>query len=57
MQWLFCVCELTNSSITLKILQKYERMSQLIAHELRNLGLAIYNEDILHCYVRFNRKM
>jgi len=43
MQWLFCVCELTNSSITLKILQKDERMSQLIAHELRNLGLAIYN--------------
>jgi len=57
MQWLFCVCELTNSSITLKISQKDERMSQLIAHELGNLGFAIYNKEILHCYLKFNRKM
>ena len=38
MQWLSCVCELPNSSTTLKISQKDERMSQLIAHELGNLG-------------------
>jgi hypothetical protein len=57
MQGLFCVCELTNSSITLRILQKVEKMSQLIAHELGNLVFAIYEEDFLHCYVKFNRKM
>jgi hypothetical protein len=57
MQGLFCVCELTNSSITLEILQKDERMGQLIAHELGKLGFAIYNDDILHCYVKLNPKM
>ena len=57
MQELFRVCELTNSSITLKILQKDEKMRQLIAHELGNLGFATYEEGILHCCVKFNRKM
>jgi len=53
----FCVCELTNSSITLRILQKDEKMSQLIAYELGNLGFASYDEDFLRCYVKFNHKI